>query len=116
MNTPPDPSYVIKNTGIVDTIGNILTTPGSKILQLFLSNFISLAIGVAGIAAFIYLLIGGYQYLASGGDKEGAQKASKTITSALTGLAIVLSIFAIIYVVETLFGLSISIFKIPIIE
>ena len=62
------------------------------------------------------LLWGGIEYITAGGDKERTQSASKRLTAALIGLAIVFSIFAIIYLVETLFGVSITKFTIPVIQ
>lgn len=85
----------------------------SIILGKILSNFISLALGSAGVITFFLLLWGGIQYILAGGDKERTQAASKRITHALIGLAITFSVFAIIYVVETLFGVSLREFTIP---
>lgn len=92
------------------------TGSGIDILQLFLTNFISIALGAAGIVAFFFLLAGGLEYITAGGDKERTQNSVKKISNALIGLAIVLSIFAIIYVVETIFGISITKFTIPVIQ
>jgi hypothetical protein len=107
----------IENRSILETIGNLLffpeSTNGASVLQLFLKSFVGLAIGAAGVTAFFYLIIGGYHYITASGDKEATQKSVKTITSALVGLAIVLSVFAIINVFEVLFGIPILIFKIP---
>ena len=104
-------TFEITNPAINKIVG---TGSGVDILQLFLTNFINIALGAAGIIAFIMLLIGGIQWITAGGDKEAVEKARKRITSALIGLAITFSIFAIIFVVETLFGVSIREFRIPI--
>ena len=45
--------------------------------------------------------------MTSGGDKVATQAARETITSALIGLLIVLSVYAIIRVLEAAFGLTI---------
>jgi len=89
---------------------------GVDILQLFATNFINIALGAAGIVAFFMLLWGGIGYITAGGDKEATQNAVKRITAALVGLAITFSIFAIIYIVETVFGVSITKFQIPVIQ
>lgn len=86
------------------------------VLEIVLTNFISIALGAAGIVAFFFLLAGGLEYITAGGDKERTQNSVKKISNALIGLAIVLSIFAIIYVVETIFGISITKFTIPVIR
>ena len=103
----------IINPAINPSIG---TEEGRTIMQTFLTNFISLALGVAGAVTFFMLLIGAVQWIMSGGDKEGAEKARKKITSALIGLAIVFLIFAIIRLVEDIFGIPITQFDIPVIE
>jgi hypothetical protein len=53
-----------------------------------------LLIGIV-TACLIFLLIGGYQWIVSKGDKEGVSKSQKTISGALIGLVIALSIFMI---------------------
>lgn len=105
--------FDITNPAISPVVG---TGEGVGILQLFLTNFIIIALGAAGIVAFLMLLIGGIQWVTSGGDKEAVDKARKRITNALIGLAITFSIFAIIFIVETLFGVSITEFTIPVIK
>lgn len=111
----------ITNPVIDPRIGDTAYIPAGSggygsILQLFLTNFINLALGAAGIISFFILLWGGISYITAGGDKEATQNASKRITAALIGLAIVFSIFAIIYIVEILFGISIREFNIPVIK
>ncbi len=107
-----DPFQII-NPSINKAVG---TGSGVDILQLFLTNFINIALGVAGIVAFFMLLAGGIGWITAGGDKEGVEKARKRITGALIGLAITLSIFAIIFIAEALFGISITKFSIPVIQ
>lgn len=106
-------TFTISNPAVNQLVGN---NQSLNILQLFLTNFISIALGAAGIVAFFFLLAGGLEYITAGGDKERTQNSVKKITNALIGLAIVFSIFAIIYVVETLFGISITKFTIPVIQ
>jgi hypothetical protein len=68
---------------------------------------------VAGLVAFFFLLIGGVQWILAGGDKEGTEKARKKITNALIGLAIVFSAYALAFLVEAIFKISILNFTIP---
>lgn len=62
---------------------------------------------VAGIAAFFFLILGGFQYITSGGDKMGAQNARDRITYAILGLAIIAASAAIIGVAQAVFGIQI---------
>lgn len=72
-----------------------------------ISAIINFVLGVAGVLSFIWLLWGGIQWILSGGDKEGTEKARKRITAALIGLAIVFSAYALIYIIQVLFQIDI---------
>ena len=62
-------------------------------------NAINWVIGISGAVAVIFVLIGGIGYITSSGDAQKLQKAKKTITYALIGLAIVaLSEIIVIFV------------------
>ena len=61
---------------------------------------------VAFVAALIFLIIGGIKWIMSGGDKEGANKAKETVTSALIGLVIVLGAYILINVILQFFGVG----------
>ena len=79
-----------------------------------LSGAIQLALIVAALVFFFLLIIGGIRWMTAGGDKEKAGAARSQLTSALVGLAIVFAAWAIIRLIEVLFGVSIiSGFKIP---
>ena len=64
------------------------------------------AIIVSGLAAFAFLVLGGFQYLTSGGDKIQAQGARDRITYAILGLAIVAAAVAVIQVIGVVFGIN----------
>ena len=81
--------------------------------QRFLVFAINGILITAGIVAFFFLLIGGVQWILAGGDKEGTEKSRKKITSALVGLAIVFSAYAIAFLIETVFKVGILNFTIP---
>lgn len=59
-----------------------------------LSSVASWMIAIAGTLFFIMLLVGGIQYLASGGNEEATTKAKNTLLWAIVGLIIVLSSWA----------------------
>lgn len=61
----------------------------------------------ASVIFFIWLLIGGIQWIVSGGDKQKTEAARNQITSALVGLVIVFSAWAIAQLLKTLFGVDI---------
>ncbi len=74
------------------------------------TNFISTAIGVMTIVAFIWfiiqLFIGAIGWLASGGDKAKLQEAQKKITTSVIGLTIVISAIFLIKIIGSIFGID----------
>lgn len=73
----------------------------------FVSAGINLILIMSAIIAFFFLLIGGVQWIMAGGDKEGTEKARKRITASLVGLAIVFSAYALVFIIQALFGVNI---------
>lgn len=61
----------------------------------------------AGLMVLLFLIFGGIRYITSSGDKLQAEAAQKTITSALIGLIIVVSAYALAKILEAVFGIRI---------
>lgn len=72
-----------------------------------LSVFIQIVIIAAGLLVFVYLAFGGIKYITSGGDKEAVAGAKSVITTAIIGLLLVVSAFAITLIIEKVFGVRI---------
>lgn len=72
-----------------------------------ISAGIKLILIAAALVFFFILVIGGIQWIVSGGDKAGTETARKRITNALIGLAIVFAAWAIISLINVLFGVDI---------
>jgi hypothetical protein len=70
-------------------------------------NILSVIFFFAGLLAFVYLLIGGLQWITSGGDQKAAASARDRITASLVGLIIIVAAFAITLVLEKVFGIKI---------
>lgn len=77
------------------------------------SGAIKLVLVLASLIFFFVLVIGGIQWILSGGDKAGAETARKRITAALVGLAIVFVAWAIGTLIQALFGFDIFNLDIP---
>jgi cytochrome bd-type quinol oxidase subunit 2 len=106
----------ITNPALPGSIGNLRSgtwISASYALQVYLRNFINLALGLGGLFFFFMFILGGYQYITAGGDKEAVQKAMARLRNSLIGIAILLSVFMIIWFVETIFGISIIQINIP---
>lgn len=70
------------------------------------SGAISLAMLVVAIVFFFILILGGLRWVMSEGDQKNVEAARNQITNALIGLAIVFAAFAIMKLIETIFGIS----------
>ncbi len=73
-----------------------------------ISNIIGVAFIVAAVVTFVLLVIGGINWITSGGDKAKIDTAQKMITNAIIGLAIVAASYAIYTLVLDFFGIDLS--------
>ncbi len=69
---------------------------------------------IAGVLVFAFMLVGGIQYISSGGDKVQAQSARDKITYAIIGLVIIVAAYAVAKVLEVVFGINIFNFNLPV--
>lgn len=80
-----------------------------------ISALIGILFIVAALIFFFMLLIGGIQWMTSGGDKAATEAARSRITAALIGLVIVFAAWALMRIVEAFFNITIisGTFNIP---
>ena len=76
-------------------------------LGLLLSNILILLFAAAALLAFVFIVIGGLQWITAGGDKIAAASARDRITAAIIGLVIVVAAFALTSIILTLLGINI---------
>jgi len=81
-------------------------------LEIYFSRFVSVAIEFGGIALFVMLLIGGFNYLTSGGNPQQAEAAKKTITYAIFGIVLLEMSFLILKLIQEFTGVNVTEFKI----
>ena len=79
---------------------------GSQSLSDLIVNVIRLMLLFAGAIAVVFVIIGGYQYIASGGNEETAEKGKKTLINAIIGIVVIVLAYAIINVIVNLVGSS----------
>jgi hypothetical protein len=96
IQVPPPPGFNITNIGTL------------------ISAAIGLALIIAALLVFVYLIWGGLQYITSGGDKGKTEEARARISAALVGLAIVAAAWAVIQIVGYFFGIDIFGGNVPI--
>ncbi len=79
---------------------------GADIIAQMIANFLKISFSVAGLILLAMLIWGGIQWMTANGDKEKAVKSQKTITNALIGFLIFMSVFAIINFIAPALGLN----------
>jgi hypothetical protein len=101
-------SIVSSAYAATSTIG-VPQPSGMKITDIgkLISSAISVALIVAGILAFAFLVIGGIEWLTSGGDKGKTENARNRITAALVGLAIIAASWALMQLISYFFGIDV---------
>lgn len=62
---------------------------------------------LAALIAFLYLILGGIQWITSGGDKSAMETARNKITHAIVGLVIVGAAWAVMLLVQNFLGVNI---------
>lgn len=85
-----------------------LTSPEGAPTDLgaIISGLVNAAIVIGALAAFMYLVLGGFQWITAGGDKAKTEEAQKKITNAIIGLVIIVAAWAIINVVTNFLGIG----------
>src|SRR3990167_7166404 len=73
----------------------------------FVSNFLTLVFGVGVLLVLVMLILGAFEWITSGGDKEAVGKARGRIINALIGLAILAIAFALARVAAQFVGFDI---------
>ena len=84
----------------------------SGIVQI-IENIIKLLAPAAGIAFFVMLLFGGYQFLTSGGDPKAVGAARGTLTYAVIGIILVVSAWLILQLVQNITGANVTNIELP---
>src|SRR3989338_3840435 len=85
--------------------------PATSSIGSLIANALQIVFIAAALAVLIYLVIGAFKWITSGGDKDAIGKARGTIVNALIGLAIL----ALAFFITVLFGqiLGVNIINLP---
>lgn len=99
----------IKNPVLGPELNALQESPnsGEEFLARILPNAVALLLIVGGVTFFAMLVIGAVQWITSGGDKANLEAARGRISSALIGVIVLFSTFAIIKLIEGFFGVEI---------
>jgi len=78
-----------------------------------ISGLVRLILVAVVLIFFVILVLGGIRWISSRGDKAEVENARNQITHALIGLAIIFVAWAILKLIETMFGINILNLDIP---
>jgi hypothetical protein len=74
--------------------------------SVFIGQIIGIAVGIGGGIAFLLILFGGFQILMSAGNPERLNAGKELVTSAITGLLIIIfSLFILRLIGVTILGI-----------
>lgn len=76
-------------------------------IGMLISALVGTLLIVAALLAFFFLILGGIQWITSGGDKAGMEAARNKITHAIVGLIIVGAAWAVMILVQNFLGVTI---------
>jgi hypothetical protein len=91
-----------------------MDAPQLNQLEGVFGSVLSVALGLVGVVVLVMILVGGFKYINSGGDKEAASKARLTLTHAFLGLTLAVSAWMILNILGQFLGVDFSTFKITI--
>ena len=86
---------------------SLQSTTGVEFIQDLIPRMVGLAFLVGVLIFFFIMVTGAIQWITSGGDKAGIESARGKITNAIVGVVILLSLFALLKVIEDFFGINI---------
>lgn len=96
---------LVSSAGLLDQ-GQCNALPGLKCnvgtTNQLITYVINWVLSITGLVAVLFMIIGGYWYLLSGGNEETAEKGKKTLTNAIIGIVIIILSFAIVRVISNL--------------
>ncbi len=64
---------------------------------------------IAGLVALLYLLLGAFAWITSGGDKDAVGKAREKIQAAVIGLILIFAVLAIVVLLENILNIGLGI-------
>jgi hypothetical protein len=82
-----------------------------KGVQDLVINLLRVVLPLAGLAVAVMILVGGFQLITAGGEKEGISKAKDTFTYAIFGLALAIIAWFILLFVKDFTGVEVTEFN-----
>lgn len=77
----------------------------------YFGNILEAIIPLIGMVAFIMILVGGFKILTSGGDPKGMAGGKQTINLAVAGIALAITSWLILLLIENVTGSPVTQFN-----
>ncbi len=82
-------------------------------LEPLFENVVRSIISISAVGLFVVLLIGGFNFLFSGGDQKKLEGARGTITNSVIGLVVIVIAYLILNTIRIITGVDVTKFEIP---
>jgi len=92
-----------------EVIGGVPTIKG---FEAIFENIISVVLSLGAFALFIMLISSGIRFLTSGDDPKAAEGAKKAITTAITGIVLLVLSYLFLVFIEQFTGIEVTKFKV----
>lgn len=101
-------AQVIKNPALgTSPYGQGGNAASGQNIAMLLATFIRVMVVLAGVGFILYFVLGAFEWITAGGDKGKLDSAKHYIINALTGLAIMLALFAVTVFLKEIFGFDV---------
>lgn len=85
----------IPNPGLPNTAAGA----GQATVTSTIIAIVNIALGIAGLIAILFLIIGGFRYVTAGGNEDATESAKKIILNAIIGIIVIILSYVILQVV-----------------
>lgn len=91
------------NSFQLNSFGNLINPIKNNNFNSVVGTLIGVVLTVAGLVAFIYLIIAGFQYITAGGDAAKATAARQAIINAIIGVIVIVIAWTVLTYATGLF-------------
>ena len=77
-------------------------------------SLVKAVVSLGGVALFLMLLVGGFNFLFSGGDPKKLEQARGTVTQAIVGIIIMSLAYLILLTIQRFTGVNVTEFSVPV--
>lgn len=94
--------------GLDKTAGAAGISTVKKDLPTVIGNLVGVVLSFLGIIFLVLIIYGGFLWMTAHGNEEQVKKARNIVLSAVIGLVVILSAYAITYFITTEFGKAVT--------